>query len=373
MKIMNKYQISAFILIILCLCATSGCAQKCETVGCENNAIQGYNYCETHKCATKECDESITDKHLYCDAHLCQVAGCENETDSEHDYCIEHMCTADGCDKQKEWGDEYCIDHVCKTKDCHIYVDAGQDYCEEHRCKADQCKNERISKQYCDSHTCKRKKCNNYVDEGVQYCVDCIELICRESGCNEDKIKGFKYCKEHKCHEKKCGNKVVRKEYCKKHFKAKLKAALSKLKKHHDNVEDVTWYNPSCVPKYINSSSTFYIYLGRKGDQYWLRWKGVYLGDDWVFFDNIVINVDGEQHRRSFRRDDLLHDNAYGNVWEVFDIIPSSSDIELLEKIAESNSAVIRYKGDDYNADRTITAAQKQCIKDVLAVWKLVS
>ena len=44
----------------------------------------------------------------------------------------------------------------------------------------------------------------------------------------------------------------------------------------------------------------------------------------------------------------------------------------MLEEISKSKSAVIRYKGDGKQEDRTITAAQKKGIRDVLRVWKLV-
>ncbi|MEY8365459.1 hypothetical protein AALA22_07430 [Anaerovoracaceae bacterium 41-7] len=322
----------AIVTLLFCVCLTfTGCAKNCAVEDCEADAIDGYDYCGEHKCETENCNELKKQGHKYCEAHLCSAMKCENEVTTDGEYCTNHECSADNCKKQK----------------------VGEE-------------------KYCKSHVCKREKCHNYTEENEDYCAECVSLVCTSDLCNKDKIKGYAYCKEHKCKKKTCNKKNTKKGYCEKHYDAALKSALAKLTKSYDSVEDTTWYTPACKPTYINSSSTFYTYLGKSGSQYWLRWEAVYLGSEWVFFDEIIINVDGHQYRKTFSYTDIERDNRYPHVWEYFDVEPSDGEIEMLEEISKSKSAVIRYKGDGKQEDRTITAAQKKGIRDVLRVWKLV-
>ncbi len=43
---------------------------------------------------------------------------------------------------------------------------------------------------------------------------------------------------------------------------------------------------------------------------------------------------------------------------------------EMLQKIAESNETIIRFQGDDYHYDLTVTKTDKEIIRDVLDLYK---
>lgn len=152
------------------------------------------------------------------------------------------------------------------------------------------------------------------------------------------------------------------------------KAAIAKLKKTTDEVEGITWYEPSCMPKYINSRSYVLPYLGERNGHYWMRCKVDYAANDWVFFDRIIINIDGvKRDTISFGYGEVSRDTAFGAyLSEVADFAPTDSQIKLFEDIANSEKTIIRFQGDDHYYDLTVPAKDKQGIKDVLAAYEYV-
>ena len=146
--------------------------------------------------------------------------------------------------------------------------------------------------------------------------------------------------------------------------------ALSRLKKETDTVENRTWYYPSSYPKYINTRSFVLPYLGEVDGQLYMRLKFDYVGDDWVFFDQVIINIDGDVvDTIDFGYTDVERDTAlYGHLYECADIAPTDRQIGFLRKIADSQKTVIRFKG-NYAYDLTVSEKDKQGIKDILAVY----
>ena len=58
-----------------------------------------------------------------------------------------------------------------------------------------------------------------------------------------------------------------------------------------------------------------------------------------------------------------------GDVWEGADIVASSEDLELLQKIADSKETIIRFQGDRIY-DLTVSDSDKTAIKQVLTAYE---
>lgn len=115
-------------------------------------------------------------------------------------------------------------------------------------------------------------------------------------------------------------------------------------------------------------------YIGRDGDgNVWLRLIYNYTDDDWVFFKKVTVAADDERYTKSFSYFDIVRDNAYGNVWEYMDDEVSDSDIEMLWDVANSAETIIRFEGDDYTYDFTVTATDKAAIRQVLTAYEAIS
>lgn len=154
---------------------------------------------------------------------------------------------------------------------------------------------------------------------------------------------------------------------------AKAKAALSKLKSKYDRVEGRTWYYPSTYPQYVDTRCFVLPYIGRNDSGHsWLRLEMNYTGDDWIFWTKITFVVDGEKYYKYFSYYDVERDNDT-EVWEYVDISPTDADVEMLRKIATSKETIVRFEGDNYRKDITISAADKTSIKQVLEAYDILT
>lgn len=145
-----------------------------------------------------------------------------------------------------------------------------------------------------------------------------------------------------------------------------LKAIWSKMRKKYDSFESVTWYNALSSPIYSNQNG-FYLYFGVKdGRLLTLRLKMTYLDDDWLFVDTARVNVDGFIYPLTCSN--WERDNKSGQIWEWCDT-PLDDDREIIEAIIKSKKSVIRFDGDKYYDNRTISSSQKQALQDVLNAY----
>jgi tetratricopeptide (TPR) repeat protein len=149
--------------------------------------------------------------------------------------------------------------------------------------------------------------------------------------------------------------------------------ALSKMRARYDSFNDVTWYRDYSSPTYLNQNG-FYIYFGSSaGSATPLHLKMQYFADDWLFIDKAAVNVDGETFllsETSFERDNN------STIWEWLDVTiigDASSEIvlgrDVLEKIAHSKNAVVRYTGSQYYHDQYISSNQKRAMLNVLEAY----
>jgi len=146
--------------------------------------------------------------------------------------------------------------------------------------------------------------------------------------------------------------------------KGKAEKDLKSFKKKEDEFEGNTFYRDPRTPYYTNVNF-IYPYIGQKGSSYWLRLKFQYAADDWLFINKGILLVDGEKFiiTGNWKTD---HNSG---IWEWLDISVRDTERLILEKIANSESAKIRYVGRQYHNDRTITKKEKSIIKKTLEIY----
>jgi hypothetical protein len=145
--------------------------------------------------------------------------------------------------------------------------------------------------------------------------------------------------------------------------------AAERMMVKNDAVVGTRWILSKSTPKYSNEDF-FHIYVvGSQTAFRGLRFQARYSGSDWVFFEKIIINVDGKMFYLDFSYDEVDRDNGSGDVWETILIEPSAEDILMLKLIADSKSTIVRFQGEDDKDDRELTAKEKKAISDVFVVW----
>lgn len=146
--------------------------------------------------------------------------------------------------------------------------------------------------------------------------------------------------------------------------KEKAEKALESFKKNEDEFKGTAFYRDPRTPNYTNRNF-IYPYIGQKGDNYWLRLKFQYASDDWLFINNGILLIDGEQYTISGNWE---RDNNSG-IWEWLDLQVGTNERIILDKLANSESAKVRYEGRQYHDDRTITSKEKDIIKKTLEIF----
>lgn len=150
--------------------------------------------------------------------------------------------------------------------------------------------------------------------------------------------------------------------------------AVESFRTEYDAVQGITWYYPSNAPEYVNTRCYLVPYIGEDASGHrWMRLKFNYTGDRWVFYDYMIINIDGSNYTLTYESDEYRRDNASGDVWEVTDIPVSGSLTDrqeavrlMMPLIAASEQTIIRFQGDDRHYDMTVSQADKDGIMDVL-------
>lgn len=146
------------------------------------------------------------------------------------------------------------------------------------------------------------------------------------------------------------------------------KAALATLKTKKDEVEGITWYYPSTYPQYINTRAFVLPYIGETTGRHWMRLKFNYYAKSWVFFDEVIVWIDGSKYKTiEFDYFDVDRDAVNGGVVEIADI---TADVAVLESIANSEKAIIRFQGDDHYYDLTVSSNDKKAIQQTLDAFE---
>lgn len=95
-------------------------------------------------------------------------------------------------------------------------------------------------------------------------------------------------------------------------------------------------------------------------------------GDNWVFFDKIIINSDGKIVGTitvpKFNKTEKVYT---GGVYETYYTTDSAIISIFINKVFHSKKTTIRFKGDSNYRDYTLTKNDKKGIKDVIDAYHL--
>ena len=161
--------------------------------------------------------------------------------------------------------------------------------------------------------------------------------------------------------------------------KIKIEQATNKMRKKVDKLENITWYRDKTSPQYTNYNG-FFLYIGDRGINYpSLRLRIQYKGDSWLFIEKYIIYVDGLKYKTiETKYGDVERDNGTGGVWEWLDIPVNKNsddiinDFDLIRAIVNGEDVKIKLIGKQYSKVKTITKTQKNALKNVLEVYKVL-
>ena len=150
--------------------------------------------------------------------------------------------------------------------------------------------------------------------------------------------------------------------------------AVSTFRTKYDQIKGITWYYPASAPEYVNTRSAVYPYIGKydSGSLY-MRVNFNYTGDRWVFFDGVIVSIDGSNYTLPNDAGDYRRDNQGGDVYESLDIVVDEYGTNyeqamalMLPLIVRSEQTIVRFQGDERQYDLTVSQADKDGIMDIL-------
>lgn len=155
---------------------------------------------------------------------------------------------------------------------------------------------------------------------------------------------------------------------------ARRTSALRAMRRKHDDVQDVTWYYAPWNSQYVNGRSELLLYISHpKGSSPSLWFTIRYVADEWLFIQSYTIKADEE----TFAIDasgfnDVERDNGGGDIWEWYSTSAGPDELAMTRAVVASKRAVIRYTGRQYRKDRTISASEKQALRQVLDAYEVL-
>ena len=153
----------------------------------------------------------------------------------------------------------------------------------------------------------------------------------------------------------------------------RLARALKNMKKKKDNVENITWYTPKNTPKYhLDNGACFYMYIGTGDGHVWPRLVVRYDGNDWVFFDKILVKYDDRLAEIEFDKYKNKKTDTSSGVAEWIDIAANPLIMTYLKEIANAKKVTIRFSG-KYSKDFVLTGAQKRALRDSLLAFRVLN
>lgn len=150
-------------------------------------------------------------------------------------------------------------------------------------------------------------------------------------------------------------------------FNKENEAAFHRLKESKDEFDKITWYkNPYFTHNaYSNHISA---YIGKKGENIWMRIYVTYTGGDWIFFDDIQLKVGNGTISIPFNKYEKKTGVSGGTVFESIDVEGTSYLMTSLHEIGKNGAVSIRLKGDRQKT-WTLSSSEIKGLNDITSAY----
>lgn len=145
-------------------------------------------------------------------------------------------------------------------------------------------------------------------------------------------------------------------------YKDEISKIMNSVETEYDDFENITWYIHKNHPKYTNTNA-FFISAFSKKNIFGGRLIVRYSGEDWLFVKKITVKC-GET-KFYLNTEKVNRNNGSGSVWEWIDLPVDNSVEVVLTSIISSDNTKIRFEGDQYSFDYTISSKDKTALIDM--------
>ena len=212
-----------------------------------------------------------------------------------------------------------------------------------------------------------------FENKEYEKCKDQIKILLEKHlGSNEAK-EGKELLEKANLEMKKIAEAKKKEEVEKiKKEKQRLANATKKMRKQYDDMKGITWYYDKSSPRYVNSRTNIYAYIGKKENSSpFLRFVIQYVADDWLFIEKYIIKVDGRTYTITEEKyGEIETDNGSGKIWEWLDRYVGEDEFKIMKAIANGRNVKLRFEGKKYYKDRTVSYKEKRALKNVIEAYE---
>jgi hypothetical protein len=152
--------------------------------------------------------------------------------------------------------------------------------------------------------------------------------------------------------------------------KKQITTEMKKFKVKYDDISKITWIYSKSKPYYANTMA-FYTYIGLHDDgEYFKRLVIRYHGDDWLFVNSIIIKTAEQTH--TINTYDIERDNN-SDVWEWINLSVGNLEDVIIQQILIGKTAKIRFVGDKYYKDWTLTSKEIKGLQEIEDYYSLLN
>lgn len=138
---------------------------------------------------------------------------------------------------------------------------------------------------------------------------------------------------------------------------------------YYDEVEDYTLFIPTKNIGVFQCVMNPCVYFSdTEGDIGWLLFR--YAGENWVFFDSLIIKTDNNKYTKTFAYGEVEEEMGMEGVMETVEIPFDKEMYKMVEDIAHSTKAVVRFSG-KHMYDYELSEQDKQILQQFLDCYTL--
>ena len=157
-----------------------------------------------------------------------------------------------------------------------------------------------------------------------------------------------------------------------------LNELRKKMTSNVDKVTGIKWIYEKTTKKAIDRQSSkknlFFVYLGQDTElkMIWPRLRMEFIRDGWIFFTKVIINIDGKVKSLSFNSFEVKRDVLGGHAIDEYIDLPADKYEELIKSMSKGKKVLVRFEGDQYYHDFTMTQEQKAALSNIWRLYELM-
>jgi len=147
-----------------------------------------------------------------------------------------------------------------------------------------------------------------------------------------------------------------------------MKQQLDRLYEARDDIEGTSSYRSSSKKYAQPGVRAFATIFQRDGSRPTLSLQFLYFGSSWIFFEEVVVNVDGENTRFSPGYSAVNRDTGSREVYESWSA--RQYDTELLTSIGNSETTIVRLAGNTSKKDYELSSEDRKEMLEVVMAFE---